>query len=154
MCLCAQLCPTLCNLGDCSLPSFSVHGILQTRILEWVSIPFSRGPSDPGIEPMSPVSPAVQVNSSPAEPSGKPRMSWVIIFCFSNSYSFGWNAFRLAPVSLWTFINFYSWEDKKNSLIICSPPFHVTENCSPNPPRSEGFSGSSLKPYNCWFLLQ
>ena len=42
---CAQLCPTLCNPMDCSLPGFSVHGILQARILEWVAIPFSRGSS-------------------------------------------------------------------------------------------------------------
>ena len=33
---------------DCSLPSSSVHGILQARILEWVAIPFSRG-SNPGL---------------------------------------------------------------------------------------------------------
>ena len=32
---------------DCSPPSSSVHGILQSRILEWVAIPFSRGPSWP-----------------------------------------------------------------------------------------------------------
>ena len=32
---------------DCSLPGSSVHGILQTTILEWVSIPFSRGSSRP-----------------------------------------------------------------------------------------------------------
>ena len=30
---------------DCSLPGSSVHGILQARILEWVTIPFSRGVS-------------------------------------------------------------------------------------------------------------
>ena len=30
---------------DCSLPGSSIHGTLQTRILEWVAIPFSRGPS-------------------------------------------------------------------------------------------------------------
>ena len=34
----AQSCPTLCDLMDCSLPSSSVHGILQARILEWVAI--------------------------------------------------------------------------------------------------------------------
>ena len=28
---------------DCSLPGFSVHRILQARILEWVAISFSRG---------------------------------------------------------------------------------------------------------------
>ena len=36
-------CPTLCNLMDS--PSFSVHGILQARILEWIAIPFARGSS-------------------------------------------------------------------------------------------------------------
>ena len=41
--LVAQLCPTLCNPMDCSLPGPSVHGILQARILEWVAISFSRG---------------------------------------------------------------------------------------------------------------
>ena len=33
---------------DCSQPGFSVHGILQARILEWVAISFSRGSSWPG----------------------------------------------------------------------------------------------------------
>ena len=33
---------------DCSLPGFSVHGILQARILEWVAISFSRESSQPG----------------------------------------------------------------------------------------------------------
>ena len=37
-----QLCPTLCDPIDCSLPGSSVRGILQARILEWVAISFSR----------------------------------------------------------------------------------------------------------------
>ena len=45
--LVTQLCPTLCDPMDCSLPGSSVHGILQVRILEWVAIPFSRGSSRP-----------------------------------------------------------------------------------------------------------
>ena len=45
--LVTQLCLTLCDFMGCSLPGFSVHGILQARILEWVAIPFSRGPSQP-----------------------------------------------------------------------------------------------------------
>ena len=45
--LVSQLCLTLCNSMDCSLPGSSVHGILQARILEWVAIPFSRGSSQP-----------------------------------------------------------------------------------------------------------
>ena len=35
-----QSCPTLCNPMDCSLPGFSIHGILQARTLEWVAISF------------------------------------------------------------------------------------------------------------------
>ena len=36
-----QLCPTLCNPIDCSLAGFSVHGIFQAIVLEWVAISFS-----------------------------------------------------------------------------------------------------------------
>ena len=42
-----QLCPTLCNPMDYSLPGSSVHGIFQARILEWVAISFSKGSSQP-----------------------------------------------------------------------------------------------------------
>ena len=52
-----QLCPALCNPMDCSLPVSSVHRTLQTRILEWVAMPSSRGSSRPGIEPPSLTSP-------------------------------------------------------------------------------------------------
>ena len=38
----AQSCPAVCNPMD-----YTVHGILQARILEWVAIPFSRGSSQP-----------------------------------------------------------------------------------------------------------
>ena len=38
---------SLCNPVDCSPPGSSVRGILQARILEWVTIPFSRGSSQP-----------------------------------------------------------------------------------------------------------
>ena len=37
-----QSCPTLCNPMD-----YTVRGILQARILEWVAFPFSRGSSQP-----------------------------------------------------------------------------------------------------------
>ena len=40
-----QSCPMLCKSRDCSPPGSYVHGILKARILEWVVIPFSRGPS-------------------------------------------------------------------------------------------------------------
>ena len=39
----SQSCSTLCNSMDCSLTGFSIHGIFQARILEWVDIAFSWG---------------------------------------------------------------------------------------------------------------
>ena len=42
-----QSCPTLSDPMDCSLPGFSVHGIFQARVLEWVAFSFSRGSSRP-----------------------------------------------------------------------------------------------------------
>ena len=57
--LVAQSCQILCNPVDCSPPGSSVHGNLQARILGWVSIPFSRGSSQP------------REDSLPSEPPGK-----------------------------------------------------------------------------------
>ena len=68
----AQLCLTLCNPMD-----YTVHGILQARILEWVAFPFSRDPlvdPNPGIEPRSP---ALQADSLSTEPQGKPKNTGV-----------------------------------------------------------------------------
>ena len=45
--LVTQFCPALCNIMDCSPQDSSVHGILHTRILEWVVISFSRKSSQP-----------------------------------------------------------------------------------------------------------
>ena len=48
---CAQLlqsCLLLCDSADYSQPGSSIHGILQARILEWVTMPSSRGSSQPG----------------------------------------------------------------------------------------------------------
>ena len=56
---------------DCSLPGSSVRAILQARILQWLPFPSPVDFSDPGIEPPYPVSPALQADSLPAEPSGK-----------------------------------------------------------------------------------
>ena len=52
--LVAKSCPTLCNPMDCSPLGFSVHGISQARILEWLSFPFPEDLPNPGIEHASP----------------------------------------------------------------------------------------------------
>ena len=71
--LVTQLCLTLCYPMDCSTPGSSVHEISQARILEWVAIAFSGGNlPDPRIELASPEFPALQMDSLPCEPPGKP----------------------------------------------------------------------------------
>ena len=66
--MCVQLLsciPTLCDPMNSSQPGSSVQGIFQARILEWVGLPFPP-PGDlpnPGIEPLSPASPALHAVS-------------------------------------------------------------------------------------------
>ena len=68
-CLVAQLCLTLCDPMDCGLPGSSVHGILHLRTLEWVAMPSPGDLPNPGIKPRST---ALQEDSLPSEPAGKP----------------------------------------------------------------------------------
>ena len=63
-----QACPTLCDPMDCSLPVSSVHGILQARVLEWVTISFSRDLPNPGLKPGSPT---LQADALPSESSSE-----------------------------------------------------------------------------------
>ena len=69
--VCAQSCLTLCDPMDCSSPGSSVHRIFQARILE-LPLLSPRDLPDPETELMSPVSPALQADSLPTEPSWKP----------------------------------------------------------------------------------
>ena len=62
----AQWCLTLCDLMD-----YTVHGILQARVLEWEASPSPRHLPNPGIEPRFP---ALREDFFlPAEPQGKPK---------------------------------------------------------------------------------
>ena len=69
----SRSCPALRNPVDCGPPGSSVHGVSQSRILEWVAISFSRRLPDPGIEPGSS---AWQADSLPSKPPGKPLRIW------------------------------------------------------------------------------
>ena len=65
----AQSCLTLCNPMD-----YTVHGILQARILEWVAFPFSRG----SFQPRDPTQVScIAGRSLPAESQGKPKNTGV-----------------------------------------------------------------------------
>ena len=63
----AQQCPVLHDPMDCSLPGFSIPGIFQTRILEWVVISFSRGSSRPRDRTLL----SGTIGRLPSEPPGK-----------------------------------------------------------------------------------
>ena len=66
----AQSRPTLCNPMDCGPPGSSVHGILQSEILEWVAISYFRGSSQPRDQTRLL---HWQTDSLPPELPGKPR---------------------------------------------------------------------------------
>ena len=68
-----QSCPTLCDSMDCSPPGSSVHGILQARVLEWVPFPPTGALPHPGIESVSPVALAFQVDSLSLSHWGSPQ---------------------------------------------------------------------------------
>ena len=64
-----QSCQTLCDHMDCSLPGYSIHGIFQARILEWIAIPSPGDFSNPEIKPGFL---ALQADTLSSEPPGKP----------------------------------------------------------------------------------
>ena len=65
----SQSCLTLCNPMN-----YTVHRILQARILEWVAFPISRGSSQP--RDWTQVA-CIGVDSLPAKPQGKPKNTGV-----------------------------------------------------------------------------
>ena len=86
----AQLCLTLCNPMDWD---YTVHGILQARILKWVAFPYPGDLPNPWIKPRSP---ALQADSLPAEPRGKPRWSALLLTRSESFYSKVWWQTRLS----------------------------------------------------------
>ena len=65
----------LCDPMDYSPPDSSVQEILQVRILEWVACPPPGDLLDPGMEPVSPRSPALQADSLLLSPWGSPSLN-------------------------------------------------------------------------------
>ena len=96
-----------------SPPDFSVHGILQATVLEWVAIPFSKISSHSGVEPKSP---PFQEDSLPSEPLEKSivivdnmnypmectllrisKSNWRVKFCQCTIFSFFFFFFFFLP---------------------------------------------------------
>ena len=74
-----QLCSTLCDPMDCSLPGSSIHGIFQARVLEWLPFPSPGDLPNPGIEPRPS---ALQADSLLSDPPGKPIFVVTEILCY------------------------------------------------------------------------
>ena len=109
----AQSCPTLCNPMDCSPPVSSVHEVLQTRILEWVAMLFSRGSSWPGIEHPSLLSPTLQAGSLPLAPPRKPLMKYILREIIQLKFSTCYFLLYLVPccqsrykILIWSFFHY------------------------------------------------
>ena len=76
LCVVTQSCPTLGDPTDCGCQAPLSMGLLQARILEWLPCPPPGGLPDPG--EIEPGFPALQVDSLPSEPPGKPTHEVVI----------------------------------------------------------------------------
>ena len=72
--LVVQWCPTLCDTTDLSSLGYSVHGISQARVLEWVPFATPGDHPDPRMEPESTALQAL----FPYRPPGKPILTWII----------------------------------------------------------------------------
>ena len=99
--LVAQSYLTLCGLMNSSLLGSSVHRISQAIILALVAISFFRGPSWPGIEPLSL---ALHADYLPPETPRKPlvRSACCVLSCFSHVWLFAtlWTTACQAPLSM------------------------------------------------------
>ena len=83
----ALLCPTLCDPMD-----YTVHGILQARVLEWVDFPFSKGSSQP--RDRTQVS-QIAGRFFTAEPPGKPKNTGVGGYPFFRRFSWPRNQTKI-----------------------------------------------------------
>ena len=109
ICLLAQL---LSHVWLFATP-WSVHGILQARILEWVAYPFSRDLPNPGIKLGSP---ALQADSLPAEPQGKPKNTGVGLLSLLQGSSQPRNQTGVSCIAGGFFTNWAIRKEKPNCL--------------------------------------
>ena len=74
---------TLCNPKDWSPPDFSVHGISQTRILEWVALSFSRGSSQPRDYTLVSCASCTVGRFLMTEPPGKLDFTYIYLYIYT-----------------------------------------------------------------------
>ena len=108
----AQSCPTLCDPID-----YTVHAILQARILEWVAFPFSRGSSQPSNRTQ--IS-HIAGDSLPAESQGKPKKNGVGSPSFSSGSSRPRNGTWVSCIAGGFFTNWAMREAPKNYHLLAT----------------------------------
>ena len=110
-CSVAQLCQTLCDPMDCSPPGSSVHGISQAQ--NWSGLPFLPLGDLPnsGIEPTTPVSPALAGWFFTTESPGKPLVVWPIKWGYYNGQTLIiWLWFKIGQNNAWPYSVFdHDW---------------------------------------------
>ena len=138
MCVCVclsvtQSCPTLCDTMN-----YTVHGILQAKILEWVAFPFSRGSSQPRSQ--------TQVSCI----AGRFFISWVM-YCSSfnlyNNFSppfYRWCSDRGDDFSLFD-------TDLTQVTMLTSPLKWAMSSSPPNKPKATSASDEISEDQNLFF---
>ena len=110
-----QSCLTLRNPVVSSPPGFSVHVILQARILEWLLFPSPEDLPNPGIEPAPLKAPALQVDSLPLGHQGSPKMWCVYIYIHFNLGTY--DIYHIIYTCIYTHKMKYSHKKEQNSVI-------------------------------------
>ena len=131
VCSVAEFCPTLCDPMDCSSSGSPVHRVSQARMLEWVAVSYSRGPSWPGDQAWVPCGSCTGRRVLTTVPPGEPSpgywpeflmgivvgfgvsvmlSSWDVFGGFSSSSGFGKSLRRVGIKSFWMFWIVYRWE--------------------------------------------
>ena len=109
----SQSCPTFCNPMDCSLPGFSIHGIFQARVLEWVAISFSKGSSPPRVWTRVSHIAGRHLTLWATREAHCPPHSKLIPPCFQVGWTGTFKGYMVSHYSLWYIIQVQSNESHK-----------------------------------------
>ena len=129
-----QLCLTLCEPMDWGSPGSSIYGISQSRILEWVAIPFVRGSSQPRGWTWSPTLQADSLLCEPLEkPPGKPlllgTLIWLLLYvfpilnCFQHIVCFLFILQNLFYLYVLFSICYSFWKLTCSCIFLCKPRY-------------------------------
>ena len=121
-----QLCPTLCDFMDYTTPDYTVHGILQARILEWVTFPFFRRSSQP--RDWTSVYPICRRILYQLSHKGSPRILEWVAYPFSRGSSWPRNRTGVSCIAGGFFTN-WAMREAQNTLLGDKSHVHIICAC-------------------------